>query len=80
VAQAPVIDGRILDDPAWTGANVLTDFWQTASDGGQRASELHRPGEHLIEDSGLLYDCGLGPRQTGRSVTVKISRMFDLLD
>jgi hypothetical protein len=45
VAQAsrarvsPVLDGRILDDPAWQDVPALVDFWQTAPDAGQASSE-----------------------------------------
>jgi hypothetical protein len=33
------MDGRILDDPAWQDVPALVDFWQTAPDAGQPASE-----------------------------------------
>jgi hypothetical protein len=36
---APVVDGRIPDDPAWQGVPALVDFWQTAPDAGQPSSE-----------------------------------------
>jgi hypothetical protein len=37
--QAPEIDGDVLDDPAWSGVEPLTDFWQTAPDAGSPASQ-----------------------------------------
>jgi hypothetical protein len=39
VPTGPVVDGRIADDPAWAGVAPLVDFWQTAPDAGQPASE-----------------------------------------
>jgi hypothetical protein len=36
---APVLDGRVLDDPAWKDVPPLVDFWQTAPDAGQPSSE-----------------------------------------
>jgi hypothetical protein len=38
-SQSPVLDGLVLDDPAWKSAAPLTKFWQTAPDAGQPASE-----------------------------------------
>jgi hypothetical protein len=35
----PVLDGKILDDPAWQDVPALVDFWQTAPEAGQRSSE-----------------------------------------
>jgi hypothetical protein len=34
-----VLDGRVLDDPAWQGVPTLVEFWQTAPDAGQPSSE-----------------------------------------
>jgi hypothetical protein len=39
VSQAPSLDGRVGDDPAWQGVPVIADFWQTAPEAGQAASE-----------------------------------------
>jgi hypothetical protein len=36
---SPILDGRILDDPAWQDVPSLVDFWQTAPDAGQPSSE-----------------------------------------
>jgi hypothetical protein len=36
---APVLDGRVLDDPAWKDVPAVVDFWQTAPDAGQPSSE-----------------------------------------
>jgi hypothetical protein len=39
VTQGPVVDGNVLDDPAWTTAPVISGFWQEQPDEGQPASE-----------------------------------------
>jgi hypothetical protein len=39
VTLAPSLDGRVADDPAWEMVPPLTDFWQTAPEAGQPASE-----------------------------------------
>lgn len=38
-ATRPVLDGRVVDDPVWLDVPPLVDFWQTAPDAGQPASE-----------------------------------------
>ncbi len=39
VAEAPVLDGSVIDDAAWTEAPAVTGFWQEQPDEGQPASE-----------------------------------------
>ena len=39
VPSAPVIDGRVLDDPAWTSIEPVTGFRQTTPEDGAAASE-----------------------------------------
>ena len=39
VAEAPVLDGDVLADPAWARAAPSTGFWQTTPDEGQPATE-----------------------------------------
>ncbi len=39
LVTSPVIDGNVLDDPAWQGAEPITDFWQIQPDAGQPASQ-----------------------------------------
>ena len=45
VAQAfalttvPIIDGNVIDDPAWRGAEPITGFWQVQPNAGQAASQ-----------------------------------------
>ena len=36
---APVVDGNVLDDPAWRGGEPITDFWQSQPNSGQAASQ-----------------------------------------
>ena len=37
---APVLDGRVLDNPAWQDVPALVEFWQTAPDAAQPSSEM----------------------------------------
>jgi len=39
VAEAPTLDGDVLDDPVWAHAQPIDTFWQTTPDDGQPASE-----------------------------------------
>jgi len=39
VTEPPVLDGSVLDDPAWTAAEPVHAFWQTTPDEGKPASE-----------------------------------------
>ncbi len=36
---APVVDGNVLDDPAWRAGEPITDFWQSQPRSGQPASQ-----------------------------------------
>ena len=36
---APVLDGEVLGDPAWSGVTPATDFWQVQPDEGQAATQ-----------------------------------------
>jgi len=36
---APVLGGKVLDDPAWQDVPAPVEFWQTAPDAGQPSSE-----------------------------------------
>jgi hypothetical protein len=38
-AARPVLDGKVLDDPAWVKAPPITRFWQTTPNEGAPASE-----------------------------------------
>jgi hypothetical protein len=35
----PVVDGNVLDDPAWKDATPISDFWQTKPNAGQPATQ-----------------------------------------
>ena len=39
LTTAPVVDGNVIDDPAWTGAVAIDDFWQIQPQAGQPASQ-----------------------------------------
>jgi len=39
LSVAPTIDGHVLDDPAWQGAEPITGFWQIQPNAGQPASQ-----------------------------------------
>jgi len=39
LSRAPVVDGNVLDDPAWRGAEPITDFWQSQPNSGEAASQ-----------------------------------------
>jgi len=39
LAAAPVVDGRVLDDPAWQGVEAITGFWQTRPSAGAPATQ-----------------------------------------
>ena len=39
VAEAPLLDGYVLEDEAYAGAPVIGEFWQTTPNEGQPASE-----------------------------------------
>lgn len=35
----PVLDGNVVDDPAWIGARAISDFWQTQPNAGRPATQ-----------------------------------------
>ncbi len=39
LTTAPVVDGNVLDDPAWRSTQPITDFWQIKPDAGQPATQ-----------------------------------------
>ena len=39
VKRAPVLDGVVMGDPAWSEANPTAEFWQTRPDEGEPSSE-----------------------------------------
>jgi hypothetical protein len=53
VTEPPRVDGNVADDPVWQAVAPLTDFWQTAPDAGQPASE--RTEVRVIYTSEAIY-------------------------
>ena len=52
-AQAPLIDGEIAGDPAWSGATPSASFWQEQPDEGQPSSE--RTEVRVVYTADTLY-------------------------
>jgi hypothetical protein len=78
VTQAPSLDGRVADDPAWAGVQPLTDFWQTAPDAGQPASERTEVRIAYTEEA-LYFGVTLFDQSAG-GLTVSDSRRDSPLD
>lgn len=53
VTESPVLDGDVLNDPAWQGAQPATDFWQTQPHQGEPASE--RTEVYVVNTASTLY-------------------------
>lgn len=53
VTESPVLDGDVLNDPAWQGAQPATDFWQTQPHQGEPASE--RTEVYIVNTASTLY-------------------------
>ena len=53
LTEAPVLDGRVLDDPAWSAAPVATGLWQVEPEEGVPASE--RTEVRIGFDAQFLY-------------------------
>jgi hypothetical protein len=51
--DAPVLDGNVLDDPAWQATPIATGFRQTAPDEGEPATE--RTEVRIVFTDGMLY-------------------------
>jgi hypothetical protein len=39
LAAAPLLDGNVIDDPAWAGVQPINEFWQIQPSAGQPASQ-----------------------------------------
>ena len=39
LSRVPVVDGNVLNDPAWHGTEPITDFWQSQPNSGEAASQ-----------------------------------------
>jgi hypothetical protein len=73
----PAVDGNVLDDPAWGSVEPITDFWQTAPDAGQPASE--RTEVRIVYTDAAIY-FGVVLRDRSPSLTVSDSRRDSPLD
>ncbi len=51
--EGPILDGRVAEDVAWRDVPPLVDFWQTAPDAGQPASE--RTEVRILYTNDTLY-------------------------
>ena len=78
VAEAPVIDGRVTDDPAWIAIEPLVDFWQTAPDAGAAVSERTEV-RILYTDDTLYFGVVLWDRDPA-GLTVSDARRDSPLD
>ena len=78
VAASPVLDGDVLDDPAWTDASVLTDFRQTTPDEGQPASE--RTEVRIVYDDEAIYIGAVCFDRTPDGIIVSETRRDSPLD
>ncbi|HWN86397.1 MAG TPA: DUF5916 domain-containing protein [Vicinamibacterales bacterium] len=78
VTMAPSLDGRVADDPAWEMVPPLTDFWQTAPEAGQPASERTEVRIAYTEDA-LYFGVTLYDR-SAEGLTLSDSRRDSPLD
>ena len=78
VTLPPVLDGNVLDDPAWQAAAPITDFWQTSPDAGRPASE--RTEVRIIYTDTALYFGVVLLDRSGEALTVSDSRRDSPLD
>jgi hypothetical protein len=51
--SSPVVDGAVIDDPAWENVEALSSFWQATPDEGSPASE--RTEVRIVYDKETLY-------------------------
>src|SRR6187551_3840948 len=72
------LDGRVADDPAWEMVPPLTDFWQTAPEAGQPASERTEVRIAYTEDA-LYFGVTLYDR-SAEGLTLSDSRRDSPLD
>lgn len=77
VESAPAVDGNVLDDPVWRGVPPITDFWQTAPDAGQPASE--RTEVRIVYTDTAIY-FGVVLMDRSPTLTVSDSRRDSPLD
>jgi len=78
VSEGPVLDGRVADDPVWVGIEPLVEFWQTAPEAGQPASERTEV-RILYTDDALFFGVVLSDRSPS-GLTISDSRRDSPLD
>lgn len=78
IEEAPIIDG-VVDDPAWTAAEPLTDFVQAEPHEGQPATEKTEV-RVLYDDTTLYFGVICYDREPDRIVVNDTRRDSDLTD
>ena len=79
IAQAPVIDGNVADDPVWTAVTSLTGFSQTEPNAGQPASERTEVRIAYTDDT-LYFGVVLFDRDLGGITVAEVRRDSPLDD
>lgn len=78
VAEAPALDGNVLDDPAWQAAPVITGFVQEQPEEGQPVSE--RTEVRIVYTADTLYVGVVCFDRTPEAIIVSDSRRDASLD
>jgi hypothetical protein len=78
VAQAPILDGNVLDDAVWSGVAPLTEFWQSSPDAGSPASE--RTEVRIVYTTEALYFGVVLRDRSPEGLTLSESRRDSSLD
>ncbi len=76
--ERPVLDGEVLGDPAWQGAEPITSFWQERPDEGRAATEKTDVRVVFTEDT--LYVGVVCYDRDPKSIIVSDSRRDTSLD
>ena len=79
VEAAPLLDGNVLDDPAWDAAPPATGFRQTAPDEGQPASERTEVRVVFTEDT-IYFGVVCYDRDPGAIIVTDSRRDSSLAD
>jgi hypothetical protein len=78
VPEPPLVDGNVLDDPAWQSAPVITGFWQSSPDVGQPSTE--RTEVRVVYTSDAIYFGVICFDSVAGGLTVTESRRDSPLD
>jgi hypothetical protein len=78
LAAPPVVDGEVLEDPAWSGVPAADTFWQTTPDAGEPASE--RTELHIAFTADNLYVALVARDREPAGIVVSGSRRDASLD